>query len=616
MKRSKWTRETITNVLKTCTSVKDFRRRYSGAFEIMKRNHWDDLKSVLPTYQNIPAIQPFIETSKQNPQPWTKERIEAVIKTCTSGKDFRRNHCCAYDAMKRNGWKDLLDLLPTHQPGYIHPASRLVYTKDYLRDLISRCKSQFEFRNQYRSAYSKLHKRGWDDLLSGLPYYPRREDEQPIWCIYKWTFIETGAVYIGLTSNYNRRISEEYKNRDTSPVKRYLDDTGCTFKIEKLKTGLYSHEAADYERKCIEEHRNAGYTVINRHPGGSLGGYVGERRVDPRSDDEILNEIFSKFSTYSDLRKHGKRLYTIVSQRNLYEQVWSRLPKFSSTVKYSIDYLASIIRKCTTFIEFKTLYPKEYKYMSRRGLCHMLNRLDRSVKPELPDGFDEVIALVNEGTLTKRSAASRLGITTNRLTRLGKGLLKPVEEISALRRAETSRQKSVEKAETKQRKKAAKQSELLETVERKYTTLAELRADQNLYSQIKRYGLYKAVSATLEHKRRSEVTRSDVEQAISKCGTYAQFLKEYPSEYGTAHRNHWDDLLERLPRSYTKADDITVDRIKDCIRQCKSRTEFNKKFRTESYTAKKRGIYDELVKDMPKQSGRSNDPTTFLVESA
>ena len=242
--------------------------------------------------------------------------------------------------------------------------------------------------------------------------------------------------------------------------------------------------------------------------------------------------------------------------------------------------------------------------MSHKGICHMLSSLDRTVALPTPDGFDDAVALVNSGKLTRKAAAECLGITVSQLNVRGRGILKPVKDIRELIRMENDALSLAKKNEKIQAKRQSKRAELLGLVESKYTKLSELRNDKNLYSQIKRYGLYSIVSAKLEHKNRIEVTRDDVSLAVSKCRTYAQFMKDYPSEYGAARRNGWEDLLEPLSRSYTKSADITLERIKECIGQCASRTEFSKRFSSEYNAAKKRGIYDELVKDMPKQSGK------------
>ena len=45
MKNQVWTREKITEVLKQCRSMNQFKEKYSGAYDAMKRNGWSDLKS-------------------------------------------------------------------------------------------------------------------------------------------------------------------------------------------------------------------------------------------------------------------------------------------------------------------------------------------------------------------------------------------------------------------------------------------------------------------------------------------------------------------------------------------------------------------------------------------
>ena len=108
MYKIKWTRETIAEALKDCTSGNDFRKRYSGAFEAMKRHGWEDLKALLPTHSS--NLGDTGQAPVNNSARWTRESLAAVIKTCTSGKEFKRRYPGAYDALRKNGWKDLLML--------------------------------------------------------------------------------------------------------------------------------------------------------------------------------------------------------------------------------------------------------------------------------------------------------------------------------------------------------------------------------------------------------------------------------------------------------------------------------------------------------------------------
>lgn len=526
---------------------------------------------------------------------WTRETISNVIKTCKSGKEFKRRYSTAFQVMKKNGWEDLKELLPTHAPDYIKEHPPLKYTETVLADLIAKCDSRLTFRAIYPAAYTSLKRRGLERMLSSLPMYSVSETEQPLWCVYRWTFLPSDAIYIGLTKDFKARIRAELSNAATSPVKSYLDDSGDRYIVEKVKSGLHSNEAAELERYYISQYRSEGRIVLNRHPGGSLGGY---KTADLRSDEEILNEIFANYKSYKELRLHGKGLYAVVCQRNLYDQVHARLPK-TSYVKYSKEYLEEIIAKCDKYDEFKRLYPLEYNYMKNKGICHLLNSLDRTAaqRPSiLPDGFGTVVNLVNRGEMTRQEAAARLNRSVKWLNKAGKGILKSGSEV---RKRKPSRP-----AVDWEAKRSKRRSDLLAEVTNKYKTLSELREDTALYARVKRNGIYHEVSALLGHKNRIEVTRDDVSLAVSKCRTYAQFMKDYPSEYGVARRNQWEDLLEPLSRSYTKSADITLERIKECIGQCASRTEFSKRFSSEYNAAKKRGIYDELVKDMPKQSGK------------
>lgn len=139
----------------------------------------------------------------------------------------------------------------------------------------------------------------------------------------------------------------------------------------------------------------------------------------------------------------------------------------------------------------------------------------------------------------------------------------------------------------------------------KYKTAKELKNDGALRKALaERPGLYQKAAANLIKEKRSQVSRTEIAACISRCTTLAEFIKTYPSEYGICKRNKWEDLMEGLARTYVPSREVTVASIKEALSQCSGRTEFNKRFRRESYVAKKLGIYDELVKSMPKQTGK------------
>lgn len=579
--RIKWTRETITDIIKQCKSKKEFRKKYSGAFTAIKTHGWTDLYNLMPKH------------TFNNQLKWTRDAILAAIQTCSSRSEFRKRYDQAYEQMNRHGWRDLLN--------YISPANHK-WTLSELETISSGYETRFQFRHENPDAYDAIKRNQWHHLIKDMPIYPPVENEPSIWSVYRWYFPETNSIYIGLSMHVNRRIKDELKYSKTSPIRDHIDSTGSSYRINILHENLHSYEAARYEDMYISQYRAEGYNVLNRMAGGNLGAY-NIATACQRSDEDILDEVFSKYTSYRDLRTKGKSLYREICNRNLRQKVWEKLPKVAQTPKYSIEYLSNLAAGCTHFYEFKNKYPHEYKYMAQKGLCHLLSHLDRTTAISIPDRFENVVTEVNSGKLTRKSAASKLGITPYQFSKLGKDKLKSYGEISLLKAQTNATNKKI----AKEAKRDRVRRELLDLATSNYKTILELRSDKNLYARImRRPGLYKEISALLTHQRRSSVTCEDVETAVAKCSTFSQFMKEYPSEYQAVRNNHWEELVSGLPKSYKKADEFSYEHIWDCAHKCSSRTEFNKKYSSESYAAKKRGIYDEIVADMPKQYKKSS----------
>ena len=147
-----------------------------------------------------------------------------------------------------------------------------------------------------------------------------------------------------------------------------------------------------------------------------------------------------------------------------------------------------------------------------------------------------------------------------------------------------------------------------------YHTFDELRQNNALFALIKRHHIYHQATAHIPRKNRAEITYNMAKEASMQCKRLTDYIHKYPSEYTACRLNGWDDILDSLNRTYRQADLITEDAIRSAVSQCKTRTEFNIRFRSESYAAKKRGIYNDLVKHMPKQSGAQKSANTSTAQ--
>lgn len=572
---------------------------------------------------------------------WTRERMIDVLKTCHSVKDFRRRYPGAYQRMKLSGWKDLKVYIPGYNEGKNHS---IIWTKELLSDIISRCDSGYQFRHDYPKAYNAIQRNRWYELLKGLPKVSA--NESPIWCVYRWYFPDTNAVYIGLTSNYTQRIQSELRSPRTSPIYNYIvEHPGCLYTVHQLHTKLYSAEAADLEIANIASYRAEGYHVLNRNRGGSLGSYCPHKPKEPKamknialltmSNEEVIECIFRKFKTFNDLKESGNVLYKEIKKRRL---------RYNVEMQYARVLVTECVKKCTYLGEFQSKYPDVYKLVSRFKFGYITKMLSRKkpfyttaelestlerinrgeigittgakslgisharfiqyvgdrLDPNRPRNYrkpayeidnvlmDKVLELVNTAQITVSSAAKTLGIPVYMFTKYSGDRLLPKSK------------RKIPKG--KYRGGGRTNESILAEVSQNYITLSDLRSNKNLYAQVKRHGLYRQVSAMLQHAKRTSVTRDDVIVAVSNSHTYADFMRKYPSEYQTVRNNHWEDLIESLSRRYNNTSELTYKHIYECAHKCSSRTEFNKKYHTECYAAKKRGIYEQIVADIPKRS--------------
>lgn len=573
---TKWTHDAIAEIIKGFPSLNQFRKAYPNAYHKMKEKGWHDLKELIPRRETW---------TEANPK-WTRERIAEAISDCSSISEVCQKYNYAYQLIHKKGWLDLLEPLKAKSK----LSRKRKWTYEAIQAAVGECSSVKEFRRRYGYAAGLINANGWDELTAGLPYDSITSGEEPTWSVYKWHFPETHAVYIGLSRDVGRRLRDEYNRSDASPVHDYLRDTGCSYIITILHDGLYSSEAAELEIANIAKYRADGYVVLNRNRGGSLGSYV----ADERSDGEVLRDVFSKYKSYKEFRVDGGHLYSEAHRRGLLSTIMRIIPTRPPEGAYTEDGLRSLISGYSMLSDFRRDNAKEYRYIMRHGLGYLLDELNRRIPGSARkinvsmDELDKLVDMVNRGVIGMGEACRRAGTYSTTFKMLSGGKLLPKKERARLQRTRSN-------------------ESIIEEVREKYTSLAGLaKSDPSLLMLIKRRGIYKDISSMLVHRHRDKLSMADVQAAVDKCTNYTQFQSEYPSEYQAALRNGWRDIIDALPKRYNMSSEhSSYEHIVECLRQCSTRTEFNKRFRHESYTAKKQGIYADLVKDMPKMTGKT-----------
>lgn len=468
-----WTRKRIAEVIHTCTNLTEFKNMYRGAYNAMERNGWNDLKMNMIGYHARTN-----QTTSTSKLKWTRDAIHKVVQQCTSVESFIKQYDQAYRVMKLHNWMDLLELIP-------HTRSKTInWTEAIILDIIQHCHSRNEFITQYNAAYQAMRRNNWYHLITNLPKAPRLECDRTQWSVYRWLFPESHSVYIGISTNYSKRIYTELRYEYASPIHNHLQATGDSYQITELHHGLSGTEAANLEIAYIEQYKLAGYNILNRNRGGSLGGY--KRDIDrlQQTDQELLDTIYATYSTYHDFKVSGKNLYKECKQRHLLNKVYSKLPR----TKYSKEYMVSLLSRYTTCTSFKTDYPVEYRYILHHNWQDILydnglSLITRNTATK-PANLPEIVEKINNGELTQLAAIRQLGISQYLFRKYTQGMIhkapvKPGKRIRPQRSTES----------------------ILTEVDQKFATLAELRQAKTFFRKIKRWGLYTEVSSLLKRKQ-------------------------------------------------------------------------------------------------------------------
>lgn len=480
----KWTRDSIIEVMRQCTSLSDFKKKYRGAFNAMERNGWDDLKIEIPGFHPKTRFRP-----RKSKLKWTREAISAVIKQCPSLAYFHDHYNQATRVLRKNGWNDLLNLIPRKH------SKAILWTEELISDIIHKCSSRNEFCTEYAAAYQAMRRNSWYHLLDAVPRNPRGETRKTEWSVYRWLFPESQSVYIGISNNYARRIYQELRYSYASPVHDHLVSTGDSYRITELHHELSGAEAVELEIAYIEKYKKEGYNVLNRNRGGSLGGY--RRPGLCLSDDELVSSIRGTYNTYAEFKATGGQLYRECKNRKLLTLLYNTLPKDTGHGKYSKPELSSLLSQYSILKDFINEHSAEYRYILKHKWHDLLHAHGFKARggrtPQIPEALDEMVERINRGEITQTSAIATLGITTHYFRKFTKGKIHQYTRPEIVRISHVPRGKRVCPRRSTE--------SILSEINQRFNTLAEFRNAKTFYRKVKRWGLYHEASALLKAKQ-------------------------------------------------------------------------------------------------------------------
>lgn len=233
---------------------------------------------------------------------WTKKRCcEEALKYETRSA-FQKGSSGAYNAAHVHGWLDEvcshMIILKTH------------YTKDECAIEASKYETKTEFAEKAPIYYSHAIRKGYiNEICKHMKKLGNPEER----AIYAFEF-QDRHVYIGLTSDIQRRKKEHLHEKD-SAVFKYIMSSNCLYKFKILTGYLPVEEAALVEDEKIIEYANSGWILLNKKRGGDLGGKI------RKYTKAFCRQIALQYSDKTEFRNHNPHFYGYMCRRGWIDEL-------------------------------------------------------------------------------------------------------------------------------------------------------------------------------------------------------------------------------------------------------------------------------------------------------
>jgi len=182
-----WTKDKCFEIAKICKNKKQFREKYVGAYNAVRRNNW------------LEEINFFL---KDTESLWdTKLKCHEQALKYDTRSEFSNSHKGAYDSARRNDW---LDDICSHMKEVIKPSG--YWSKNKCLEESLKFNNRQDFKNNINSAYQASYSNGWlDDICSHMK---TKQKSPGYWNDYDKCL--KASKTCKSTSEFNKKFSSAY----------------------------------------------------------------------------------------------------------------------------------------------------------------------------------------------------------------------------------------------------------------------------------------------------------------------------------------------------------------------------------------------------------------------
>lgn len=393
--RNYWTKERCQAEANKFKTKKDFCKNSSSAFTKAAKCNW---------LHEICQHMNILRIPKSH---WTKERCKEKASKYKTRTEFRKNALNAYKVAATNKWLDEICQ---------HMDKQFTWSFDKCLEVALQYNTRKEFSrgNPYAYTYALKHK-----IIDTICHHMKIVGNRCKRCIYVYEF-ENNHVYVGLTSNLQRRHTDRLQRKGYDGVKNYIEkNPNIKYCLIQLTEYVDINIAVTLEGEYLKKYVDNGWISINKSKTGSVGGIGATKwtkrkceeeakKYNSRSEfsfknesaykacrlngwlDELCNhmksdkkpirywnentcnEVAKKFDSINEFMLNEPTAYRYVQENDLISKLCSHMLTHKPNCRWTLEMCIEESKKYKTKQEFKTGSNGAYGYMRRKGLLDEL----------------------------------------------------------------------------------------------------------------------------------------------------------------------------------------------------------------------------------------------------
>lgn len=228
-------------------------------------------------------------------------------------------------------------------------------TDDEVCEIAKKYKTKKEFREKDCATYSIIiHRKIGDKAFAHM----ERIGNKYYRCIYVYKFMDYKTCYIGLTYNLRKRDLQHRSIKEYSAVREFAEKHNIPIpEPEQLSAYIDKDKAAELEINTIKEYNDNGWTVLNKIPGGGLGG----SNNNVTYTKEICKSLALNYTKRSDFAKNHETAYKYTKMYGWDKYVFSHMTSVEENKIKTGKNMCEYIKRPVKQYDYKHNFICEYE---------------------------------------------------------------------------------------------------------------------------------------------------------------------------------------------------------------------------------------------------------------